>query len=131
MQESVERVRAPAIVVVDQLQARVTRQPATQALATAVGVGMVSPTLKLSLVVLSFKRYDTTTGPCLATLGEALSDPRIELILVDNGSNDGTAEQCAAWAVQHPSARYEGEDWIQINAECVNPELSCVPRSRQ
>ena len=67
---------------------------------------MVSPTLKLSLVVLSFKRYDTTTGPCLATLGEALTDPRIELILVDNGSNDGTAEQCAAWAVQHPSARY-------------------------
>ena len=67
---------------------------------------MVSPTLKLSLVVLSFKRYDTTTGPCLATLGEALTDPRIELILVDNGSNDGTAEQCAAWAVLHPGAHY-------------------------
>ena len=67
---------------------------------------MVNPFVKLSLVVLSYKRYDTTTGPCLATLGEALNDPRIELILVDNGSSDGTAEQCAAWAAQHPGAHY-------------------------
>ncbi|MEP6875570.1 MAG: glycosyltransferase [Burkholderiales bacterium] len=62
--------------------------------------------LKLSLVVLSYKRFDTTTGPCLATLTAALGDPRIELILVDNGSTDGTAAQCAAWAAQHPTAHY-------------------------
>ncbi len=66
----------------------------------------MKPFVKLSLVVLSYRRYDTTTGPCLATLGEALTDPRIQLILVDNGSNDGTAEHCAAWATQHPSAHY-------------------------
>ena len=67
---------------------------------------MVSRFVKLSLVVLSYKRFDTTTGPCLATLSAALGDPRIELILVDNGSTDGAAGQCAAWAAQHPAAHY-------------------------
>jgi GT2 family glycosyltransferase len=66
----------------------------------------VSDAFKLSLVVLSYKRFDTTTGPCLATLIPALEDPRIEIILVDNGSSDDSAAQCAAWAAQHPRARY-------------------------
>ena len=62
--------------------------------------------LMLSLVVLSYKRFDATTGPCLATLGDVLDNPRTELILVDNGSSDDSAAQCAAWAAQHPRVRY-------------------------
>jgi len=62
--------------------------------------------IKLSLVVLSFNHFDATTGPCLATLSEALDDPRIELILVDNGSSDGSSEQCLAWSTQAETARY-------------------------
>jgi glycosyltransferase involved in cell wall biosynthesis len=48
----------------------------------------------LSLVVLSYKRFDTTTGPCLATLQDAFDEPRVELILVDNGSDDGAGGGC-------------------------------------
>ena len=60
----------------------------------------------LSLVVLSFRRFEFTTGPCLATLACALVAPGVELILVDNASDDGTAQRCAAWAAAHPSAHY-------------------------
>jgi GT2 family glycosyltransferase len=60
----------------------------------------------LSLVVLSFRQFETTTGPCLATLASALSDPKIELILVDNASDDGSAAHCAQWAARHPGALY-------------------------
>jgi GT2 family glycosyltransferase len=58
----------------------------------------------LSLVVLSYKRFDTTTGPCLATLQDAFDEPRVELILVDNGSDDGAAQRCAGYAAAHPAA---------------------------
>ena len=60
----------------------------------------------LSLVVLSFRRFDATTGPCLATLLGALDNARCELIVVDNASDDGSAERCAAWAAAHPGASY-------------------------
>jgi len=66
----------------------------------------MSEGLTLSLVVLSYKRFDATTGPCLATLGNVLDNPRTELILVDNGSSDDSAANCAAWAAQHPRAHY-------------------------
>ncbi len=60
----------------------------------------------LSLVVLSFKRFDTTTGPCMATLAGALDDPRTELILVDNGSDDGSAGRCSELAARWPALNY-------------------------
>lgn len=66
----------------------------------------MSEGLTLSLVVLSYKRFDATTGPCLATLGDVLKHPRAELILVDNGSSDDAPAQCAAWAAEHPRAHY-------------------------
>lgn len=56
----------------------------------------------LSLVVLSFQRFDTTTGPCLRTLADAPSHPRVELILVDNSSDDGSAERCTEAAKSDP-----------------------------
>jgi GT2 family glycosyltransferase len=67
---------------------------------------VVNRFVKLSLVLLSYMRFGATTGPCLATLSAALDDPRIELILVDNGSTDGAAALCADWAARHPSAHY-------------------------
>jgi GT2 family glycosyltransferase len=39
-------------------------------------------------------------------LAPALDDPRFELILVDNGSDDGSAERCAAAAQSQPALRY-------------------------
>ena len=60
----------------------------------------------LSLVVLSFRRFETTTGPCLETLLGALDNPRCELILVDNASDDSATEHCAAWAAAHPGTGY-------------------------
>lgn len=66
--------------------------------------GVASP--QVSLVVLSFRRFDTTTGPCLATLADALGDARVQLVLVDNGSDDGAAAHCAAYAAANPSVRY-------------------------
>lgn len=66
----------------------------------------MSSALTLSLVVLSFNRFETTTGPCLASLLPALDNPRIELILVDNGSSDDAPARCRAWATEHPRARY-------------------------
>jgi GT2 family glycosyltransferase len=65
---------------------------------------------RLSLVVLSFRRFEATTGPCLATLADALDDSlvsaRVQLILVDNGSDDGAAAHCAAYAAVNPSVVY-------------------------
>jgi GT2 family glycosyltransferase len=60
----------------------------------------------LSLVVLSYKGFDRTTGPCLTTLAAALDDPRIEVILVDNGSDDGSAARCASLAAQQRELVY-------------------------
>ncbi|MEY4749925.1 MAG: hypothetical protein RIQ60_2139 [Pseudomonadota bacterium] len=48
----------------------------------------------MSIVVLSWQKFDRTTGPCLASLmqqGLALDS---ELIVVDNGSTDGAAQAC-------------------------------------
>ena len=60
----------------------------------------------LSLVVLSFRRFETTTGPCLETLVGALDNTRCELIVVDNASDDGAGAACAAWCAAHPGASY-------------------------
>ena len=69
---------------------------------------MVSARLPVlaSLVVLSFKRFASTTGPCLASLDAARLDPRLQLILVDNASDDGSAERCAEWAASRPEVLY-------------------------
>jgi GT2 family glycosyltransferase len=60
----------------------------------------------LSLIVLSFRRFSETTGPCLATLHPQANTPQAELLLVDNGSDDGSQAACAAFAGDHADVRY-------------------------
>lgn len=68
----------------------------------------------LSLVVLGFRNFEATTRVCLDSLVPWLTDPEVEVIVVDNGSNvgshvgaeDDSAARTAAWCAAHPSVRY-------------------------
>lgn len=60
----------------------------------------------LSLIVLSFRRFAETTGPCLATLYPQVDHATVELLLVDNGSDDGSQAGCASFAADHDAVRY-------------------------
>lgn len=60
----------------------------------------------MTLVLLSFRRHAQTTGPCLASLLAQPMEAAVELVLVDNASDDGSAELCAAFADAHPAVRW-------------------------
>jgi GT2 family glycosyltransferase len=67
----------------------------------------------LSLVILSYGCYTETTGPCLQTLlaeQAALATQgrasEVELVLVDNGSPDDAAKQCARVAAGRTDLRW-------------------------
>ena len=57
----------------------------------------------LSLVVLGFRNFEVTSKACLESLRPWLADKDIEILVVDNGSSDGSAEKTADWCVAHPS----------------------------
>jgi len=59
----------------------------------------------LTLVVLGYKNFARTTGPCLDSLAPWLHDPQIEWLVVDNGSPDDAAALTAQWCARHPPAR--------------------------
>jgi GT2 family glycosyltransferase len=59
----------------------------------------------LSLVVLGFRNFDVTTRACLDSLVPWLDDPEVELLVIDNGSPDDSAQKTAAWCATHPQAR--------------------------
>ena len=59
----------------------------------------------LSLVVLGFRNFDVTTRACLDSLLPWLHDPEIELLVIDNGSPDDSAQKTRAWCAQHPGVR--------------------------
>lgn len=59
----------------------------------------------ISLIVLGFRQFDRTTGPCLESLTPWLSDPDLEFIVVDNHSPDDSAEKTANWCAQHENVR--------------------------
>jgi len=56
----------------------------------------------LSLVVLGYRNFAVTTGPCLDSLKPWVNDPEIEILVVDNGSPDDSAQLTTQWCAQHP-----------------------------
>lgn len=59
----------------------------------------------LSLVVLGFRNFDRTTRPCLESLLPWFDDPQIEVLVVDNGSPDDSAQKTAQWCAAHPQVK--------------------------
>lgn len=59
----------------------------------------------LSLVVLGFRNFDRTTRPCLESLVRWFADTEIEVLVVDNGSPDDSAQKTADWCAGHPQAK--------------------------
>lgn len=59
----------------------------------------------LSLVVLGFRNFDRTTRPCLESLLPWFDDPQIEILVVDNGSPDDSAQKTAQWCAAHPQVK--------------------------
>ena len=57
----------------------------------------------LSLVVLGFRNFELTTKACLESLRPWFGDKEIEILVVDNGSSDGSAEKTADWCATHTS----------------------------
>jgi len=56
----------------------------------------------VSLVVLGFRNFDVTTRACLESLLPWFDDPEVEVLVVDNGSPDESAQKTAAWCAAHP-----------------------------
>lgn len=59
----------------------------------------------VSLIVLGFRGFDVTTKVCLDSLVPWLADPSVEVLVLDNGSTDGSAEKTADWCAFHPSVK--------------------------
>ncbi len=59
----------------------------------------------LSLVVLGFRNFEVTSKACLESLRPWFGDKDIEILVVDNGSSDGSAEKTADWCAAYTSIR--------------------------
>ena len=59
----------------------------------------------VSLVVLGFRDFLRTTGPCLDSLLPWIHDPEVEILAVDNGSPDDSAQKTQSWCLNHPHVR--------------------------
>ncbi|OIQ75665.1 putative glycosyl transferase [mine drainage metagenome] len=59
----------------------------------------------LSLVVLGFRNFDATTRLCLESLVPWFDDPGIEVLLLDNGSPDDSAQKSLDWCAVYPSVK--------------------------
>ena len=59
----------------------------------------------LSLVILGFRNFDQTTRPCLESLTPWLDDQDVEVIVVDNGSTDDSAQKTVQWCAVHSQTK--------------------------
>ncbi len=57
------------------------------------------------MVVLGFRNFEVISKACLESLRPWLADKDIEILVVDNGSSDGSAEKTANWCAAHTSIR--------------------------
>jgi GT2 family glycosyltransferase len=60
----------------------------------------------LSVIVLGFRHFSQTTQPCIESLLPWANDPRVELFLTDNGSDDDSGVRARAWCEQHPEIKF-------------------------
>ena len=60
----------------------------------------------LSVIVLGFRHFGKTTQPCIETLLPWAADPRVEIWLIDNGSDDDAGARARAWCEQHPVIKF-------------------------
>lgn len=59
----------------------------------------------LSLVILGFRNFDVTTRVCMESLQPWFDDPEIEMLLLDNGSSDDSAQKTTQWCAAHPQVK--------------------------
>jgi GT2 family glycosyltransferase len=59
----------------------------------------------ISLVVLGYKNFERITRSCVASLAPWLNDPDIEILIVDNGSPDESAQLTAQWCSHYPTVQ--------------------------
>jgi GT2 family glycosyltransferase len=62
--------------------------------------------MKISIVLLSYNYFSETTKSCFESLAVDPDFDRWELIVVDNGSDDGTAGQLVSLQAAYPSVRF-------------------------
>jgi GT2 family glycosyltransferase len=80
---------------------------------------------RVSVVVVTYAQLDLTRR-CLASIERESDYPNLELLIVDNGSSDGTCEHLQRWASSRPNVR------LVLNSEnrgfpaAVNQGLSAV-----
>jgi GT2 family glycosyltransferase len=60
----------------------------------------------LSVVLLGYKRFEQTSGPCLESMRPWLGDPEVEVFAIDNASGDGSGERMKAWCEAHPAVSF-------------------------
>jgi GT2 family glycosyltransferase len=79
-------------------------------------IKMKSPTVDstlpplLTIVVLGYRNFAETTGPCLESLTPWIEDPAIEILVVDNSSPDGAGTLTRQWCEAHPRVRCLSSD---------------------
>ncbi|MDR7305275.1 glycosyltransferase [Rhodoferax saidenbachensis] len=59
----------------------------------------------LSLVVLGYRNFKTVTRGCLESLLPWENHPEVEILVVDNGSPDDSADLTRRWCTSHPGFR--------------------------
>lgn len=88
------------------------------------GRGKIRPRPRVSFVVTSYNKADYLPAVLETVWAEAQSVDG-EVILIDDGSNDGSAEICEQFASAHPSAVF----WRQSNVGVFETLNRAVPRA--